>query len=103
MRTLKKIIIVVVLLCVFAGLIIGWGMALHRSARAQDSTPVLVRIIETGTTPGSALSSGSSWTLCELPGGRRVHVNGIWGTPGEEITVRVYRYQAPELFDREER
>lgn len=102
MRTLKKIIIVVVLLCVVAGLIIGWGAALKRAGRDTESKHVMVRIIETGTTPGSALSSGKPWTLCELPGGRRIHLNGIWGTPGEETTVRVYRYQAPELFDREE-
>lgn len=99
----RKVIIGVAAACVIAGLIIGWGTALREAGRSTDSRHIMVRIVETGTTPGSALSRGQPWTLCELPGGRRIHLRGIWGTPGEEALVRVYRYQAPELFDREER
>lgn len=99
MKRIKKILFAAAVLCLIAGFIIGWGAALREQARSNESRHVTVLIIETGTTPGSVLSHGLPWTLCELPGGRRIHLRGIWGKPGERAMVLVRRYQAPELFD----
>lgn len=72
------------------GLAIVLGILLLFAYLDEQMVRTPARVLLNGSTPGG-LFGGSTWTLVELPNGRRLQLAGAFGVPGENVTVRVNR------------